>query len=163
MRTISATEASRRFSGLLDAIEAGESVTVTRGSKAIAEIRPARRRTGRALRMALAGIPGPDDRFVADVERTCSAWALASTRRPVLVACGSPLLPTRDERELGYVIGDRSRWGQGLGLAAASAACVHGFEARRRTAVTAEVAATNARDVLPDCRLLRLQRHPRDV
>lgn len=33
MRTISATEASRRFSDLLDAIERGETVTVTRGSR----------------------------------------------------------------------------------------------------------------------------------
>ncbi|MFN8031348.1 MAG: type II toxin-antitoxin system prevent-host-death family antitoxin, partial [Dermatophilaceae bacterium] len=44
MRTITATEAARRFSDLLDAIEAGESVTVTRGNKPIAELRPARRR-----------------------------------------------------------------------------------------------------------------------
>ena len=60
MRTITATEASRRFSDLLDAIEAGESVTVTRGNRAIAEIRPARRRTGRDLRVALVDIPAPD-------------------------------------------------------------------------------------------------------
>jgi antitoxin (DNA-binding transcriptional repressor) of toxin-antitoxin stability system len=32
MRTITATEASRRFSDLLDAIERGDSVTVTRGN-----------------------------------------------------------------------------------------------------------------------------------
>ncbi|GAA1419339.1 type II toxin-antitoxin system prevent-host-death family antitoxin [Agrococcus citreus] len=67
MRTISATEASRRFSELLDAIEAGDTVTVTRGNRRIAEIRPVRRRTGRDLRAALGDIPPPDDRFVADI------------------------------------------------------------------------------------------------
>ncbi|MFY1705418.1 MULTISPECIES: type II toxin-antitoxin system Phd/YefM family antitoxin [Micromonospora] len=67
MRTISATEASRRFSDLLDAIERGESVTVTRGNRPIAEIHPAHRRTGRDLRAALADLPAPDDHFEADL------------------------------------------------------------------------------------------------
>jgi prevent-host-death family protein len=67
VRTISATEASRRFSDLLDAIERGESVTITRGNRPIAEIRPARLRTGRDLRAALADIPAPDDAFETDV------------------------------------------------------------------------------------------------
>jgi prevent-host-death family protein len=67
VRTISATEASRKFSDLLDAIERGESVTVTRGNRAVAEIRPARRRTGQDLRAALAGIEPPDDRFEAEI------------------------------------------------------------------------------------------------
>ena len=48
MRTISATEASRRFSDLLDSIEAGESVVITRGNRHIAEVRPAVQ-TGRIL------------------------------------------------------------------------------------------------------------------
>jgi prevent-host-death family protein len=67
MRTISATEASRKFSDLLDAIERGESVTVTRGTRPIAEIRPARRRIGRDLRVALAKAAPPDDRFESDI------------------------------------------------------------------------------------------------
>ncbi|WP_413452944.1 type II toxin-antitoxin system prevent-host-death family antitoxin [Georgenia phoenicis] len=67
MRTVTATEASRRFSELLDAIEAGEAVTVTRGNRPVAEIRPARRRTGRDLREALAQADAPDDRFAADI------------------------------------------------------------------------------------------------
>lgn len=67
MRTISATEASRRFSDLLDAIEAGETVTVTRGNRPIAEIRPARSRLGRDLRDALDGTSPPDERFEKDV------------------------------------------------------------------------------------------------
>jgi prevent-host-death family protein len=67
MRTMTATEASRKFSDLLDAIERGETVTITRGNRAIAEIRPARRRSGADLRAALEGIPAPDDRFADDV------------------------------------------------------------------------------------------------
>ena len=67
MRTITATEASRKFSDLLDAIERGETVIVTRGNHAVAEIGPARRRTGADLRAALADIPAPDDRFVEDI------------------------------------------------------------------------------------------------
>ena len=67
MRTVSATEASRRFSDLLDSIEAGDSVTVTRGNRAIAEIRPVPHRTGRDLRAALEDVSPPDDRFVADI------------------------------------------------------------------------------------------------
>ena len=67
MRMITATEASRNFSDLLDAIERGETVTITRGHHAVAEIRPARRRTGADLRAALEGIPPPDDRFVEDI------------------------------------------------------------------------------------------------
>lgn len=67
MRTVSAAEASRRFSDLLDEIEAGHTVMVTRGNRTIAEIRPARRRTGRDLRAALAEVPPPHDQFAADI------------------------------------------------------------------------------------------------
>lgn len=63
IRTMTATEASRRFSDLLDVIERGESVVVTRGNRPIAEIRPARRRTGKDLRVALAEPCPPDERF----------------------------------------------------------------------------------------------------
>jgi prevent-host-death family protein len=75
MRTMTATEASRNFSELLDAIERGETVTITRGHHAVAEIMPARRRTGANLRAAIERIPAPDDRFVADI---ASALALLS-------------------------------------------------------------------------------------
>lgn len=72
MRTVTATEASRRFSDLLDAIARGETVVITRGNVPIAEIGPARRRTGRDLRAALAEVPPPDDRFVADIAAAAS-------------------------------------------------------------------------------------------
>lgn len=64
---MTATEASRRFSDLLDAIERGEIITITRGNHPVAEVRPARRRTGADLRAALAEIPEPDDRFTDDI------------------------------------------------------------------------------------------------
>ncbi len=67
MRTVTATEASRRFSDLLDAIERGESVTVTRGNRRVAEIRPARRRTGRDLRAALQGTEPPHEGFESEI------------------------------------------------------------------------------------------------
>jgi prevent-host-death family protein len=67
MRTITATEASRQFSDLLDAIERGETVTITRGNHPVAEMRPARRRTGSDLRVALTDISSPDDQFAASI------------------------------------------------------------------------------------------------
>lgn len=67
MRTITATEASRSFSDLLDAIERGETITITRGHHPVAEIGPARRRTGADLRAALADSTPPDDRFADDI------------------------------------------------------------------------------------------------
>ena len=72
---MTATEASRNFSSLLDAVEAGEAVTITRGNHAVAEIRPATPRTGAGLRSALEGIPPPDDRFAADITSAISLIA----------------------------------------------------------------------------------------
>ena len=67
MRTMTATEASRHFSDLLDAVERGETVTIVRGSHPIAEIGPARRRTGADLRAALADVPPPDNALSRDI------------------------------------------------------------------------------------------------
>lgn len=64
---MTATEASRNFSQLLDAIERGETVTITRGRRPVAEITPARQRTGADLRAALARTTPPDDRFASDI------------------------------------------------------------------------------------------------
>jgi antitoxin (DNA-binding transcriptional repressor) of toxin-antitoxin stability system len=75
VRTMTATEASRNFSDLLDAIERGETITITRGHHVVAEMRPAPLRTGAGLRAALDRIPPPDDRFAADI---ASALALIS-------------------------------------------------------------------------------------
>ncbi|MCL2464322.1 MAG: type II toxin-antitoxin system prevent-host-death family antitoxin [Micrococcales bacterium] len=67
MRIITATEAARGFSRLLDQVADGESVTITRGGHAIATLSPAKTCTGRALRAALAGLPPLDDEFVENM------------------------------------------------------------------------------------------------
>jgi prevent-host-death family protein len=63
MRTMTATEASRHFSDLLDAVERGETITIVRGSHPVAEIGPAHRRTGAGLRAALEDTAPPDEEF----------------------------------------------------------------------------------------------------
>lgn len=67
MRSMTATEASRNFAALLDSVERGETVTVTRGGRAVAELVPPTRRTGRDLREALATSAPPDDSFADDI------------------------------------------------------------------------------------------------
>jgi antitoxin (DNA-binding transcriptional repressor) of toxin-antitoxin stability system len=64
---MTATDAARNFSDLLDAIERGETFVITRGRHPIAEISPARRRTGADLRAALSSTQPPDDRFAEDI------------------------------------------------------------------------------------------------
>ena len=64
---MTATEASRHFSDLLDAVERGETITIVRGSHPVAEIGPVRRRTGADLRAALADVSPPDDGFSRDI------------------------------------------------------------------------------------------------
>jgi prevent-host-death family protein len=72
MRTMTATEASRHFSDLLDAVERGERVTIVRGSQPVAEIGPAHRRTGADLRTALEGIAPPDETFARSISAALS-------------------------------------------------------------------------------------------
>lgn len=67
MRTVTATHASRGFSDLLDAVERGETVQVTRAGHVVAELRPASPSTGRRLREALEGIPALDDDLEKDI------------------------------------------------------------------------------------------------
>jgi prevent-host-death family protein len=64
---MTATEASRHFSDLLDAVEHGETVTIMRGSHPVAEIGPAHRRTGADLSAALAHIAPPDEDFARNI------------------------------------------------------------------------------------------------
>ena len=67
MHTVTATHASRGFSDLLDAVERGDTIAITRGGRVVAEIRPAAATTGRALREALSAVPRLDDDFESDV------------------------------------------------------------------------------------------------
>jgi antitoxin (DNA-binding transcriptional repressor) of toxin-antitoxin stability system len=67
MPDISATDASKRFAELLDAVEhRGETFTVVRGSKVVATITPARRGTGANLRRILDEHP-PDSGWEDDM------------------------------------------------------------------------------------------------
>lgn len=67
MRTLTANQASRGFCELLDRVERGETVRISRADHVVAELRPVVPTTGRALRDALAGAPDLDDGFAADV------------------------------------------------------------------------------------------------
>jgi antitoxin (DNA-binding transcriptional repressor) of toxin-antitoxin stability system len=76
---MTATEASRHFSDLLDAVERGERVAIVRGSHLVAEIGPARRRTGTDLRAALQGTPPPDEEFTSSISE---ALAMVTSEVP---------------------------------------------------------------------------------
>ncbi|MGH3885809.1 MAG: type II toxin-antitoxin system Phd/YefM family antitoxin [Pseudonocardiaceae bacterium] len=67
---MSASEASRTFSAVLDSAERGETIVVTRAGKRIALIVPAPRANGAALREVFRRWQGNaafDDAFVANV------------------------------------------------------------------------------------------------
>jgi prevent-host-death family protein len=67
MKDITATEAARKFSDLLDAVEhRNESFVVRRGGKPIAHIRPASASTGLVVKELLRRFP-PDKKWEADL------------------------------------------------------------------------------------------------
>jgi len=67
MSEVSATDASKRFADLLDAVEhRGETFTVVRRGRVVATIAPARRGTGADLRRILSDLP-PDDAWPEDL------------------------------------------------------------------------------------------------
>ncbi len=67
MKDISATDAARNFSDLLDSVEHGhESFRVTRGGRAVARIVPAEAASGRSVKDML-GRRAPDPEWPADL------------------------------------------------------------------------------------------------
>ncbi|WP_219412656.1 type II toxin-antitoxin system Phd/YefM family antitoxin [Pseudonocardia nigra] len=67
---MTASEASRNFSAVLDSAEHGETIVVTRSGRRVALIAPAPRANGGALREVLGrwrGHPALDDTFAAQV------------------------------------------------------------------------------------------------
>ncbi len=76
MRTMTATHASRGFSELLDRVEHGETVRITRAGHVVAELRPVTLTTGRNLREALSEVPHLDETFDTDI---AAATALLTT------------------------------------------------------------------------------------
>ena len=76
MREMTASEAARNFSAVLDAIENGETIVVTRAGRRIAAMAPAPAETGAALNEVLdrwAGTNLFDDTFLDRLEDTLTA------------------------------------------------------------------------------------------
>lgn len=83
MPIMTAGEASRNFSAVLDRAEHGETITIVRHGRTVATISPTPKRTGRNLRLALehTDIPPFDEDYESDI---AEAVALISddTRDP---------------------------------------------------------------------------------
>ena len=76
MKSVSATEAARRFSDLLDAVESeGETFVIVRHGRPVARIEAATGRQGRAVKELLRRAPD-DPAWLDDVERVRAATRL---------------------------------------------------------------------------------------
>jgi prevent-host-death family protein len=78
MREMSASEASRNFSAVLDSAEHGETIVVTRSGHQVALIVPAPRANGGAVRELLQrwrGNPALDDAFAENIDAARQAVA----------------------------------------------------------------------------------------
>lgn len=76
MREMTASEAARNFSAVLDAIENGETILVTRAGRRVAAMAPAPAETGTALNEVLdrwAGTNLFDDAFLDRLDDTLTA------------------------------------------------------------------------------------------
>jgi prevent-host-death family protein len=67
VKEISATEASRNFSKLLDEVEQGKSFNIVRGGQTVATVSPVKRYTGAAFTALLEEL-GPDPEFGKELE-----------------------------------------------------------------------------------------------
>jgi antitoxin (DNA-binding transcriptional repressor) of toxin-antitoxin stability system len=82
MADISATDASKRFADLLDAVEhRGETFTVIRRGRVVATISPARRGTGSDLKRILREHP-PDSAWAEDLREIRRRVGSAPTEDP---------------------------------------------------------------------------------
>jgi prevent-host-death family protein len=80
VKQLSATDAARRFSDVLDSVESeGESFVVVRHGRAVATIGPARGGTGRALRGPLHA-PRPDAEWAGELRELREAVGPAPDR-----------------------------------------------------------------------------------
>ena len=80
MRSLSATDAARRFSELLDAVERrGETFLVVRRGRAVARIGPARAANGKAVKELLRRNP-PDRQWAADLRDLRASLAVEERR-----------------------------------------------------------------------------------
>jgi prevent-host-death family protein len=75
------SEASRNFSAVLDSVEQGETIVITRAGRRIASITPAARATGATLNAVLERWSGTNALDVVFSENIAAARAAASTER----------------------------------------------------------------------------------
>jgi prevent-host-death family protein len=76
VKSLSATDAARRFSELLDAVERrGESYLVIRRGRAVARIEPARAANGKLVKEALRSNP-PDPAWAAELHELRASLAI---------------------------------------------------------------------------------------
>lgn len=87
MRLMTATEASRGFAAVLDSVEHGETIVVTRGGRRIAVIGPVPPGNGAALNDVLRQF-GPDGDFAATAVAT--ARVLVTTDAAAAAFAGLP-------------------------------------------------------------------------
>jgi prevent-host-death family protein len=77
MHEMTASEASRNFSALLDSVEQGETVLITRSGRRVAQIAPTPTANGRALKHALGRFKGTvDERLEANIAAARQAAAV---------------------------------------------------------------------------------------
>ena len=82
MRRLTATEAVRRFSELLDAVESrGETFVVLRHGRAVARIAPAAAADGRAVKKLLRE-RSPDDGWASELRELRAALTVEERRWP---------------------------------------------------------------------------------
>ncbi len=79
MRKMSATDAARRFSEVLDAVEDGESFLVERRGRAVARIAPAPAANGRAGKDLLRSQP-PDPGWADELDELRASLAIEDRR-----------------------------------------------------------------------------------
>jgi prevent-host-death family protein len=80
MDELSATDAARRFSDLLDAVEhRGETFVISRKGKPVALVGPTRPRLGRDLKRFLRNHP-PDDSWARELSETRSLLVVEDRR-----------------------------------------------------------------------------------
>jgi prevent-host-death family protein len=85
MHEVSASEVSRNFSSVLDSVEHGETVVVTRAGRRIASIAPAPAATGAAFNAVLERWRGSDvfgDHLTANIAKACAAASVDDDTDP---------------------------------------------------------------------------------
>jgi prevent-host-death family protein len=85
MREVTASEASRNFSAVLDSVERGEIIVVTRAGRRVASIAPTPAATGAALNAVLTrwrGAAALDDDFAESIDTARAAGSTEDDRDP---------------------------------------------------------------------------------